>query len=451
MSHPHENTLGLYALHPEAVPDREGLERHLAMCEECPDHLAQIRAFDARLRNPDSWDERDDHSVRAAEELRTFALRAAVEDRAARELLAGFEDPECAGQFAWLNIAAKSEYRTGGVARRLCGLAFDMLQRKPLYALALAEAAVSISVSLAEKTYPRKSIHELRGEALKQKANALHQLGRLDEALSALASARLEYDQLPHAGLGLLAVDHIHAAILYEQEDFTAADRLAAETAAAALHLGDHERAMRAQYLRAEIAYERGLIAEAAELFSVVLMYGEQITDSLWIARGELSVGICYVELGRNDAATRCLHSALRRFSDLRLESYVTRTEWAIALLEFRGGNATPGIHRLQRAIGNLTRDGLLTDAAVAAVDLAEMLNAAHRHREIPKLLSGVVRTFVAAGKVTAALVALAELKDAAARGRLTPVLATHVRRFLVRVDRQPNLTFAPPPAPPQV
>jgi hypothetical protein len=254
--------LGLYALHPEAVPDRAELERHLAACGECRDRLLSIQVFDARLREADSWEERDERSVRAAEELRGFAVRAAAEDGAAEELLKGFENPECAGQFAWLNVAAKAEYRTGGVARRLCSLAFDMLQRKPLYALALAEAAVSISASLAGTTYPRKTIHELRGEALKQKANALHQLGRFDDALSALANARREYEQLPHEGIGLLGVDHIHAAILYEQEDFIAADRLAAATAAAALHLGDRERATRALFLRAEVTYERGLIAE---------------------------------------------------------------------------------------------------------------------------------------------------------------------------------------------
>ena len=86
------------------------------------------------------------------------------------------------------------------------------------------------------------------------------------------------------------------------------------------------------------------------------------------------------------------------------------------------------------------------TDAAIAAVQLAEMLHATGRDRDIPHLLNGVVQAFTQAGKLTGALTALAYLKEAAVSGKLTNTLTSHVGRYLVRVDRQPALLFAPPP-----
>jgi hypothetical protein len=124
----------------------------------------------------------------------------------------------------------------------------------------------------------------------------------------------------------------------------------------------------------------------------------------------------------------------------------VTRTGWAIARLYFAEGNSAEATYRLRTAIRELTQFEMLTDAGIAAVDLAEMLHTLGRTREIPKLLAGVVQTFAAAGKLTGALTALAYLKDAAAAGQIAAAAFPHVRRFLSRAERQPELLFAPPP-----
>lgn len=79
----------------------------------------------------------------------------------------------------WVNIPSKPEFQTGGVARLLCKWANRMCERDPLYALKLAEAASIISAELPDASYPRNTIHDLRGEAQKEQANALRFLGRL--------------------------------------------------------------------------------------------------------------------------------------------------------------------------------------------------------------------------------------------------------------------------------
>jgi len=293
------SVLGLYALQPALVRKRADVETHLAACGDCRSALSDIRTFDAALTETDTWpaSSADAGDRPAVEQLRAFAARSAEEDRQALRLLAEYEDLNAAPRFAWADIPDKPRYRTGGVARLLCKRANGMCTRKPLYALALAEAAVRISTGLPDATYPRAAIHELRGEAWKEQANALYCLGRFDDALAALASAEAEYRQLPHEGLGLVAVTYVRAYILYEQEQLEEADQLARESAEAALHLGSTDRFMRALHLQGEIRFRRGDIRGAIQLFAGVLRYGEEANDQQWIAREARALGVCHIEL----------------------------------------------------------------------------------------------------------------------------------------------------------
>lgn len=447
MEHPSERRLGLLALDPALGPERDAIEAHLAACGACRDALEEIRAHDRTLREPDTWAAATKNADARAQELRAFFLRATEEDAAAVALLKGFEDPEAATNFVWEDVARKPEYRTGGVARRLCTLANGMCERQPLYALSLAEAATRIADLLPDASYPRTTIHELRGEARKEQANAFRFLGRFGDALEALDAAEEEYRSLPLEGVGIVAVQYVRAYVLYEQEQLDTAEVLAHQSAMGALHLGDTDRFMRARHLQGEILYERRSFKDAAAMFASILTYGEQWGDALWIARESLTLGQCHIELGSLSDASMLLHRALRLFSDLRLAPEVTRTGWAIARLYFADGKAAEAAYRLRTAIQELTRFGMFTDAGIAAVDLAEMLHTLARTREIPRLLAGVVQTFTAAGKLTGALTALAYLKDAAMSGQIVPSAFPHVRRFLARAERQPDLLFAPPAA----
>jgi tetratricopeptide (TPR) repeat protein len=445
--HPTEAVLGMYALEPSVTPNRPAVEAHLAACHDCRTTLGEIKSFDAALAEPDAWPERsaDRHDSEALAELRAFATRSAQEDGEALRLLAEYEDPDSAPRFAWDDIPSKPKYRTGGVARLLCKRANGMCIRKPLYALALAEAAAQISADLHDATYPRTTIHELRGEAWKEQANALVSLGRFEEALVALVRAEGEYRKLPHEGLGLVAVMYVRAYILAEQEQLDTADQLARESADAARHLGSTDRCMRALHLQAEIRFRRGDLRGAIELFASVLRYGEQTGDQQWIAREARALGICHIELMNPAEASSHLYTSLRLFTAMDSVVEVTRTNWALARLVFMQGSHDEAVRRLRGVIRELTEKGILTDAALAAVHLAEMLHATNRMREIPKLLAGVVQTFIAAGKLSGSLSALAFLKEASTEGTMTLAMCLYVRQFIARVERQPALLFAPP------
>lgn len=445
--HPTEAVLGMYALEPSAMPNRPAVEAHLAACDDCRTALGEIKAFDAALAEPDAWAARSAHprGSTALAALRAFASRSAEEDREALRLLAEYEDLDAAPRFPWADIPSKPKFRTGGVARLLCKRANGMCIRKPLYALTLAEAAVRISADLPDASYPRATIHELRGEAWKEQANALYCLGRFDDALAALACSEKEYLLLSHEGIGLTAVRYVRASVFYAQEQLDAADQLASESAKAALHLGATDRYMRAQHLRGEIRFHRGDIAAAVELFDSVLRYGKSQNDAVWIARESHNLGICYVELANAPEADLHLSTALRVFTELNFAAEVVRTNWTSARLTFLQGNPREAIRRLREVIRSLTREGMLTDAALAAVHLAEMLDATDCRSEIPKVLGDVVQTFIGAGKLTGALAALAYLKQAAADSSVPSSVFSYVRMFITRADRQPELLFVPP------
>lgn len=124
----------------------------------------------------------------------------------------------------------------------------------------------------------------------------------------------------------------------------------------------------------------------------------------------------------------------------------IIRTEWGVARLFMDGGKLEEAIRRLRTVIAELVSGGMVTDSALAGLDLAEILLAVGQQREIVVLARDLFRVFTDAGMLTGALTAIAYLKEAAESGRLTSADIEAVRGFLRRAERQPSLLFVPPP-----
>ncbi|HEV8435399.1 MAG TPA: hypothetical protein VGR95_18465 [Thermoanaerobaculia bacterium] len=443
MAHVSEDRLLLFVLDRTLANDADAIERHFGECEECRERLQSIRRFDEALRDPDTWAAAPESP--GFDELRRLAENVATEDAEAVLLLAEFEDASAAF-LAWTDLPSNPDYHTGGIVRALCKRANGMCERDPRYALVLAESAVAIAAMLPESAYPAAALHEWRGEAWKEQANALHHLGRFDEAWTAIGNAEIEYGGLKHAGIGQVAVTYIRAVLLYEKEEYEAAASLAEASSAAALHLGSIDRYMRAQHLHGHIHYRNGDIAGAIERFSGVLRYGEAQGSAVWIGRESLALGNCYLLLGQLREARDSLLNALRSFKSLRFEAEIARTDLGFARLLFAEGARNDAIVRMRKCIADLISFRMVTDAAIGAVYLAEMLDATGRRREVPKVLTGVIQTLARAGKITTALTALAYLRETAKRRGITLEVASHVRQFINRTEYQHQLLFVPPP-----
>ncbi len=417
---------------------------HLTACDQCAAGLAGIRAFDKALGDEDTWESDGEDSLETLQNLQRLAAQVAEEDVTARRLLKDFISAPAA--LAWADIATQRKYHTGAVVRLLTKTAQELCEREPLHAFNFAEAAVDVARALADDVYPAGGVWELRGAAWKARANALRYLNDYAGALLAIAEAERAYRKLPNAGVGLAAVHHVRASVLREQEEYGRALAEAKESARAYLHLRQTERYFAARNVEGQIYFDTHRYVEAGEVFRQILAYAETVTDESWMARASLNLGNVHLELAEWTAAWDALNRALVTFRHLDLATEAARAEGGIGILLTRNGKQREGIVRLKAAREVFLRHGMPVDAAVVTLYIADALLALGLQGAIPSLTEDLIELFVASGKMTGALTALAFLKEAAAARTLKPAGVAHVRAYLQRLDRRPDLIFAPPP-----
>jgi tetratricopeptide (TPR) repeat protein len=102
--------------------------------------------------------------------------------------------------------------------RRLAKRAFDVCASEPLHALTFADAAIAVAEALPQDHYPPNALHDLRGRAWKERANALNRLGEPAAALDALQHAEREYQKVTSNTLGLGNVALVRATAYYYLE-----------------------------------------------------------------------------------------------------------------------------------------------------------------------------------------------------------------------------------------
>lgn len=446
MQHPSEDDLAMLAFDAKALPDAAEMERHVAECPQCADVMQSYRALDGEFRDGEGWDllERATTISAHRESIRQLASQIASEDEEARLLLG--ESLRTPTSIAWLDIANRPRFRTGGVARRLIAAAHDACTREPLDALTFAEQAIEVAEHLPDDVYGGSLVFDLRGTAWKERANALRFLGRYDAALQSLDRASEAYGHVPASPLGPASVTFVRASILYERSELTDALRLAEASEREFAHLGDDERRMRARHLQANIRFQLQQIGAARRMYADILKWAEDRDDLVWIARESRTLGHCALEAGELDEADRYFAKAVRAFGELGETSEVTRTEWGIGRVLLGRGRIDDAIRYLTQVEGKLRRHGLVTDAALVAFHTMDGWYAKGRTREIAAKAAALIEVFTAAGMLTSALQAFAYLKEAAESGRVTPRVIEHVRQFVIRVEREPDLLFAPPP-----
>ncbi|MEO8381631.1 MAG: hypothetical protein ABI779_18360, partial [Acidobacteriota bacterium] len=141
-------------------------------------------------------------------------------------------------------------------------------------------------------------------------------------------------------------------------------------------------------------------------------------------------------------------HAALVIFREEGPTSDRISTEWGLGRVVLHGGKPSEAVQRLRDVIAHFETIGMVSDAALAGVDMAEALLVLERWDEIVKVAAHAFRVLKKAGHLTGALTAMAYLKEAAAKRQLTPEVLKVVREYLRRVEREPDLLFAPPPMP---
>ena len=442
MNHPNEDLLTMYTVEPALVPERAELEAHLRACTECQAVLADIREFEALLADEMSWPEAEPAVPPPA--LREMAARARWEDEEAERLLAPWLDASPAA-FVFADLTADARLYTVGVVRKLAEAAEKAWYSNPRHALNLAETAIAISGMLPAKRYSPEELAAVKGTAWKQRANALRHLGRFADARDALDRAERLFQQLSHPELELASIQYIRATTYNEQQQYDLAERYAAESTAAFARLGQMDHYQDSRLLEGFIAFEQRDLVRAQEIWEPVHAYGEAKGDANRIALGALALGNCALERGHLTHATQLLHTALLHFRKLGSKAGEIRCRWGFALITRREGRPRASVPQLRAIREEFLALGAVTDAALVTIDLMETFLDLGMARDVQRTAGDVVTLFKEHGMLTGAITAADYLKRAAVMRGVTPGIIDYVRKYLRRVEAEPDFAFVAP------
>jgi len=441
MSHYTEDELSAYALRPDAIDDREGVEQHVAACGDCRSTLDVIEAFDIALQDPLPWEMAESMPVRreAPPALLDHARAIAAADARARELVMPLVDS--AIRFRAARVDEDPRFYTLAVIRLICKVANGMHERQPQFGLVLADTALNIAEKLPANLQAQSAWYV--GTAWKERANALRYLGRFKEADEALDRAEESFESDDHVEPFDLAIVQYARAVLYCKMERFEEGVSFARSAAATFHLyGDTGRYLSALLAEAGGYYSADRDRDAVVLLQRVVSMARSSGELGILARALANAANSYTRLREYDKASEHYADAIVAMNDLDIPTESARLLWAMGALNIEQGQYDNGIEGLERSRIQLQKLGMSNDAALATLDLVAGLLAAEQPERVPELCRAITLTFSSEGMMRNAKKALAYLTEAVTSGDATPESVRHVRAFLEHLPEHPHEEF---------
>lgn len=398
------------------------------------------QAFEDALRDPEPWLLADALSAPPPNPARLRALAAKLDEEraAARELLCpALVSPEA---FAAAAIDEDPRYHSRGVVDVLNESARPLRNAHPLLALSAADAAVSIATRLMKMNDcpPR-----VAGTAHVDRAWALFFIGRYRDAEEALRQADAMFDEDPQA----TDWDRAHASLVranvyVETHRLEEASEEALSAAAAFDSFGDEKYYLAASLIEGNILFLRRDYHNAVRVLNRVAVDAARNGDRVLSAGARQSAGNCYIELGEVDKAEPYFLEALSLWEEQGLYVEQVRTRWSLGALQKARGDLDGAIGRIDEARRAFEDLGIVNDAALARLELAEVLLLAERADDVPDLLREVVVSFTSEGVMRNASLALAYLREAVEAGAVEARLVRQVRAYLEELPSHPEKIF---------
>ncbi len=402
------------------------------------------KRFEDALRDREPWELAAELALPPpdAGALRELAARLDEERSVAEGMLEPLLTSMAAFQRA--GVERNPAFAKCGVVDVLNDAAGALRKTQPQFALITAGAAVSIATKLAKAgSCPGRIV----GRTHIEHAWALFLVGHYRDAEEALRRADVAFDDDPRA----TDWDRAHGSLV-RANTFVETHRLdeagveAARAAAAFSAFGDSRYFLVASLIEGGILFMRREYRSAAEVLDRIAEEAGRVGDRLHVARARQNAGICYIELGEHDKAAAYFFEALAVWDDLGLETERVRTNWSIGVLQKATGDLEGAIERIDEARRTFEALGVVNDAAIARLELAEVLLLAGRPDEVPGLLRNVVVSFTSEGLMHNAKIALAYLREAVEAGAIEPRIIRHVRDYLDELPAHPTSAFAPLP-----
>lgn len=396
--------------------------------------------FEDALRDPEPWLLADMLAAPPPDpsKLRALAAKLDSERAEARELLAPALESLSAFQAA--SVDTDSRYHCRGVIDVLNEAARPLRNTQPLLALAAADAAVAIATKLAAVD---ECSQRILGTAHVERAWALFFIGRYRETEEALRQADVAFDADPRA----TDWDRAHASLVranvfVETHRLEEASEEALSAAAVFDSFGDEKWYLASSLVEGGIRLMQRDYRGGARVLDRLAKEAARLGDRLHLARARQTAGNCYIELGEYQKAGDYFSEALAIWDELGFETERVRTNWSLGVLSKAAGDLDGAIARIDDARRAFELMGVVNDAALARLELAEILLLAERADEVPDLLRDVVVSFTSEGVMRNASIALAYLREAVEAGAIEARLVRHVRQYLEELPGDPVKIF---------
>jgi len=433
--------------------DEDRLELHMTKCHACSTLFSSYREFTAALNDPTLW-QQEPMSVSSNEsntkkavgfvQLLTLGQRTQEEGEDASQLLPLLLDSgDC--EIWKIRAATTSQLRTLGIVKALCEESKTTRENKPARAFDLAVLASEIADQLSGDNYPQQTLHQIRGLAWKERANALRYLGRHNEALTDLEVASSHFSQNMVSEFDLATIDYVRATVLREIHKENEALELARKSADVFSHYGSMQRFIHARLLEGNIHFQVHNYAGAKEVWMPLLTLAREQNDLATLGMLFNNVGQCELQLSDTDSAGGYFLQAIYVFDDLHMFVDKNRTRWGLGRMLVANGRLSEGLGMLRQAQRDFESLQMRTDSALVSLEVVEVLIANQQVEEVPAICRQLIDNFTSAGLTANASTALAYLREAITTGSVTPKIVRHVRRYLEQQPLQLEQAFAPP------
>jgi tetratricopeptide (TPR) repeat protein len=425
--------------------NRASSDRHLPSCEPCSAKIESFRMIADALCDQETWDRPAREPVPATiANLRAFADRMTDEDSRAetilKELLAGSREE-------WMpRLQEHPEWRTAGVVRKLIAQVYTTVFSMPRDAVEMTALATTIAENLNAADYPSDTIARLRGAASRAEAYALYYIGNFSAAEAAVFASERHFCSCVVNEYELARLGIVKALVLRPFERFSDASNAAVASARTFERYGDLDKTVSAKLAEVQMLCSRSMYVQAERL---LLDLERQISTSTHVnthARVLANLGECCRKLGKVERAIYYYDCASALLNDIGARTETVRIRWSVAVMLAEAGKVADACQRLRVLSREMEHLGMTSEAAIAGLDVAELLLAQNRYEEVDEICRSTMQAFELAGLsyTTRALTALAYIREAASYRRADRTLVQNVREYIRKLPRQPNLLFAP-------
>jgi tetratricopeptide (TPR) repeat protein len=322
------------------------------------------------------------------------------------------------------------ELRTFGAHERLISIASAELMSDPQYALVLAQLAVSLSERLPIDVYYYITRIQARAYAWTEMGKTLSFLGRKEEAVEALETARAEVEE--HAVLvHERAVIRLNLSLVYQEMGrYDEVRSTLVECKAVFRSFSDFRLYVLAASHEGLLLQRLRLYREAREAYLLLLTSNAQIEIDDWAALHH-AIGFCSIELEENEVAEEHLTEAVALHQRLRRPLEVTKCEQGLGRLLIRRGSYHDGIALLRSVRHKLLMHSLAEEAGLCGLDIVGGMILAGEPERAEPLARTIMNEFLAAGLDFRAVAALGYLSEAIAIRRASAEMANDIREFV--------------------